>query len=112
MAGGLKNMKIAIATTGKNESSEISFQAGRAPYYLIFNEKIELLEEVSNPFFVGGGGAGFAVAKMLADKGVNIMVAGEIGDNMKNALNQKGINYYQKQGIAEEVAKEIVNLEK
>ena len=47
-------MKIAIAALKKKENSQISIQAGRAPYYLIFNEKSELLETVSNPFSRGG----------------------------------------------------------
>ena len=44
-------MKIAIASVDKDENSEISSRGGRAPYYLIFNEKREFLETVSNPQF-------------------------------------------------------------
>ncbi len=97
-------MKIAIATIDKNENSEISGLGARAPYYLIFNEQGELTETLSNPFAVGGGGAGFSVAKMLADKGVNVFVAGAIGDNMIGALEEREIKYYEKTGVAKEVA--------
>ena len=36
-------MKIAIASEGKDVDSEISSRGGRAPYYLIFEDK-ELVE--------------------------------------------------------------------
>lgn len=100
--------KIAIATTKKDKNSEISDQAGRAPFYLIFNEKKELLEVISNPFMIGGGGAGIAVSKMLADKKVNIVIAELFGENMIEALEERGLEYYEKKGIAYEVLEKMV----
>lgn len=83
-------MKIAIASEGENLDSEISERAGRAPYYLIFEDK-KLMETVKNPFAVGGGGAGWSVAYMLAEKKVDLVVAGNVGQKMKTALEEKGI---------------------
>ncbi len=90
-------MKIAIASEGKNEDSEISQRGGRAPYYLIFEDK-KLIETIKNPFATGGGGAGFSVAYMLADKKVNLVVAGKIGGNMISALKEKGIEFREESG--------------
>ena len=100
-------MKIAIATINKEENADISERGGKAPYYLIFNEKAELIETVSNPFAVGGGGAGFAVAKMFADKGVNVFVAGAVGGEMAGALKERGVKHFEKTGTAKQVAQEI-----
>ena len=100
-------MKIAIATVDKKEDAEISERGARASYYLIFSEKGELVEAMSNPFAVGGGGAGFAVAKMLADKGVDVFAVGVIGGNMSGALEERGIRYYEKSGTAKQAAREI-----
>jgi len=83
-------MKIAIASTGKDENSEISPVAGRAPYFLIYEDE-KLVKTIKNPFAVGGGGAGFAVAKMLKDENVDIVAAGHYGENMIGALEEKGI---------------------
>ncbi len=85
-------MKTAIASEGKSEESEISKMGGRAPYYLIFEDK-ELIETIKNPFATGSGGAGFSVAHMLADKKVNLVIAGKLGENMVSALKDKGIDY-------------------
>jgi predicted Fe-Mo cluster-binding NifX family protein len=85
-------MKIAIASKGKEIESEISPNGGRAPYYLIFEDK-KLVETIKNPFAFGSGGAGYSVAYMLADKNVKLVIAGKIGGNMESALNEKGMKF-------------------
>ena len=90
-------MKIAIASEGKELNSKVSSQGGRAPYYLIFEEK-NLIETIKNPFAKGSGGAGFSVAYMLAEKKVNLVIAGKIGGNMESALNEKEISFKQESG--------------
>lgn len=90
-------MKIAVASQ-KPEASVVAAQAGRAPYYLIYDEQKELLESVANPFAVGGGGAGFGVAKMLADKDVDAVVAGRFGVNMEQAMDGRGTKHIEFDG--------------
>jgi len=85
-------MKIAIASNGKDTNSMVSEVAGRAPFYLIFKDK-ELIKTIKNPFAVGGGGAGFGVAKMLGNEKVDLLIVGKIGDNIKVALNSVNIKF-------------------
>jgi len=85
-------MKIAIASDGKDLNSNVSTQAGRAPYILVFENK-EILEVIKNPFAKGSGGAGFSVAYMLAEKNVEKFIAGKIGGNMQSAFKEKGIKF-------------------
>ncbi len=92
-------MRIAIGTTGKDLESEISMQAGRAPYYLII-EGGKVLEVWKNPFAVGGGGAGWGVAKALADKGVEKVVVGRAGPNFTSALEERGVEIEERSGSA------------
>ncbi len=98
-------MKIAIASEGKNESSEISSRGARAPFYLVF-EKGKLVETIKNPFAVGGGGAGWSVAHMLADKKVNLVIAERIGPNMETALKEKGLKSKEASGKVKDFMKE------
>ena len=90
-------MKIAIASEQKDENGEISQRAGRATYYLLF-ENNKLKEVIKNPFAVGGGGAGWSIAYMLADKKVDLVIAGNIGGNMQTALKEKNIKYKESTG--------------
>ncbi len=90
-------MKIAIASDSEKQDSKISERGGRAPYYLIFENK-KLIETIKNPFAVGGGGAGWSVAYMLAEKQVNLVIAGRIGPNMQFALKEKNIKFKEQIG--------------
>lgn len=83
-------MKIAVASEGKDENSQVSPVSGRAPYYLIFEGK-NLVKAIKNPFAIGGGGAGFSVAQMLGNEGVDAVISGKFGPNIEMALKQKKI---------------------
>jgi len=98
-------MLVAIASITKEENSEISTRGGRAPFYQLYENK-KVSEVIKNPFSTGGG-AGFAVAKMLSDKNVNLVVAGKIGDKMGNALSEKGIDYREMTVVASKVGEEL-----
>ena len=88
---------MAIASEGESEDSEISTRAGRAPFYLIFEDG-ELVEKWKNPFSRGGGGAGWSVAYKMHEKDVGKLFAGRFGGNMKQALEEKGIDYEEGEG--------------
>ena len=99
-------MKIAIAAEGKENSSEISVRGGRAPYYLVFENK-ELVEAIKNPFAIGSGGAGFSVAYLLADKKVDLVIAGKFGPNMERALEEKGLKFKEFSGNVSDALEEF-----
>jgi predicted Fe-Mo cluster-binding NifX family protein len=85
-------MITAVAAEGSAADSLVSDMGARAPYYLLF-EGGGLKEAVKNPFAVGGGGAAFSVAHLLAEKGVAEFISGDIGPNMRDVLAEKGIAY-------------------
>jgi predicted Fe-Mo cluster-binding NifX family protein len=101
-------MKIAVAAIGKDENFEVSPRSGRSKFYLIFDERGNLLEVISNPFSRGGGGAGFGVAKMLADKGVDIVVGRQVGEHLDEILKMRGLKYYEMTGTAKDAVARIL----
>ncbi len=96
--------KIAVGVEENSKDAQVSDRAGRAAYYLVFDEAGKLLETISNPFARGGGGAGFGVAKMLADKDVRLVIAGKMGENMKEALRSRGLDFKELSGKAKDAA--------
>jgi len=90
-------MRIAIAAENSSMDARISDRGGRAPYYLIFENK-ELVESIKNPFAVGGGGAGWSVAYMLAERNVDLVIVGRIGPNMQRALEENNVRFIEMPG--------------
>ncbi|MCD6575695.1 MAG: hypothetical protein J7K73_00880 [Nanoarchaeota archaeon] len=102
-------MKIAVSSEGDNESAQVSVVTGRAPYYLIFEDE-KLVEVLKNPFAIGGGGAGFGVAQMLANKGVEVVVSGKFGPNVSSFLQSKGIKIVEMSNISvKEAVRRVLN---
>ncbi|MDA3856347.1 MAG: hypothetical protein PF569_08880 [Candidatus Woesearchaeota archaeon] len=92
-------MKIAVASESKDENlAKVSPISGRASYYLIYDDK-EFVKAIKNPFKIGGGGAGPAVAQMLTNEGVELIISGKLGEKMIGVLNSNGIKYQ----VSEEV---------
>jgi len=83
-------MKIAISVEKENEDVLICPTAGRAPYYILFENK-KKIKFMKNPFAVGGGGAGLGVVQMLYNENVDMIISGKFGENMIVALEEKGM---------------------
>lgn len=94
-------MRIAVASKGRREDSEICVQAARAPYFLIF-ENGELVEVVENTYREERG-RGWRIGELLSQKGVEKFIAGNIGENLKRYLEERGIEYERKEGKVKDV---------
>jgi len=96
-------MKIAIASVGDSVESLVSDEGGRAPFYLIFEDG-KLVEAWENVMAKGGGGAGYGgagygVVSALADMGVEKIVVGKVGGNMREAMDEREVEYLEKSGM-------------
>ncbi|MEA3386652.1 MAG: NifB/NifX family molybdenum-iron cluster-binding protein [Thermodesulfobacteriota bacterium] len=99
-------MKIAVASEKNDIKAEVYPTAGRAPYYLIFEDK-KLIKSIKNPFAIGGGGAGYGVIQMLSNENVDLVISGNFGPNMITVFKEKEMKYKIIQKMIVEEALEV-----
>jgi len=99
--------KIAVAANDKIPSAAVSKQAGLAPYFLFFDGKGKMTEAIENPY-KDKEGAGKSVAELLGNKGVTVVVAGELGGQIVEVMKGKGIKTVSFKGSAEEAVKKVL----
>jgi len=104
-------VKIAISSEGKSLESQVSAVFARCPYFLfveVENQKIGTTQIVENKNLDQMGGAGVAVAKLMAERNVKVVVAGNIGPRAFEVLKQFGIEVYFGRGKVKEVLQEFI----
>lgn len=109
---GGKRMKVAVSSTGKDMDSQIDFRFGRCPYFIIIeieNKEIKGSEYIENISATQMGGAGVTAAQLVADKGVNAVITGNVGPRAFSVFQQLGIEVYQGTGIVRDVVKKYLS---
>ena len=101
---------IAGASEGKTQPANVSSQAARCAYYMIFDSEGKLMDVIDNPYKDATGGAGSSAANFLGDKGVIVVVAESFGNKMINAMKSKSIKFIEFKGKADAAVKEILKL--
>ena len=87
-------MKKVIASLVEGENYEIASNAARAPYFIVFEDD-KFIKSIKNPF-VTWWWAGFAVAELLKEEWCEKFIAWKIWGNLKNMLEEYGIEYEEK----------------
>ena len=98
---------IAVAANGQTPAASISAQAGRAPFFLFFDENGKLIETIANPA-KNSQNSGIAVADFLAGKGVTVVVAEEFGNRIVEVMKGKGIRAIAFKGSIAEAVKKVL----
>jgi len=99
--------RYAVASSGPEADAEISPQAARAPFILIFDHEgrlTEVIEERDLP----GRSAGPQTALLLREREVTHFIAKEFGPNLVRALDQAAIRHVQRQGPAQEAVLALI----
>jgi len=84
-------MKIAITSTGDTLDALVNERFGRCQYFLIIDPDTMKFEAVPNPAEQVQGGAGPKAAEVIINKGVNVLLAGHVGDKAEQALEAGNI---------------------
>ncbi|NOR16058.1 MAG: hypothetical protein GQ544_10150 [Candidatus Aminicenantes bacterium] len=105
---GEEKVVIGVAADGDTLEAAVSHLAARAPYFLIVNDEGKLMEAVANPYKDNRGGAGVSAANFLAEKNVTVVVAGNFGNKMINALADQEIAHFEFEGRVAEAIQEVL----
>lgn len=100
-------MKIAVASDTPDTNAEVSMHGARAAFYFVFDDTGNLIRKLENTFASIERGAGPRVADLLADAGIDEVVAGEFGPRFETALEDIGIKIHRKAGTIKEVVKQF-----
>ncbi len=84
-------MNICITSMGPNLESEMDPRFGRCQYFLFVDPETMAFEAVENPNLAAAGGAGIQSAQLVANKGVEALITGQVGPNAYTTLQAAGI---------------------
>ena len=88
-------MKVAITSQGDSVDAQVDLRFGRCAYFIIIDPETEEAEAVSNPSADAMGGAGPQAAQIIADKGAEVVITGNVGPNAFRTLRAANIRIYQ-----------------
>lgn len=100
---------VAVAASNKTVSASVSSQAGRSPFFLLFNKQGTFVEAVDNPY-KDAGNAGIPTLDFLASKGVTVLVAEGFGSKIVEVMKGKGMRPVEFKGNAKDAVKKALEL--
>jgi predicted Fe-Mo cluster-binding NifX family protein len=84
-------MKICVTSTGNSLDAQIDPRFGRCSYFVIVDSETMQFEAVPNLAAGASGGAGIQAAQAVANKGVKLLITGNVGPKAFQALAAAGI---------------------
>jgi len=85
-------LRICITASGNNLDAQLDPRFGRCAYLVIVDSETLQFEAVPNLASGATGGAGIQAAQTIANKGVKVLVTGNVGPNAFQALSAAGID--------------------
>jgi predicted Fe-Mo cluster-binding NifX family protein len=93
MRGG-KAMKVAISAIGKDLNCQVDPRFGRCQYFVFVDPETMDFQTFENEGLMASGGAGVQAAQLVAQKGANALITGNLGPNAASAISASGIKVY------------------
>lgn len=87
-----KKMKICVTASTNTLDAPIDPRFGRCAYFVIVDPETMKFEVFSNLASGASGGAGIQAAQTVANKGVQVLLTGDVGPNAFQALSAAGID--------------------
>jgi len=87
-------MKAAISATGPGVDAKVDEHFGRCPYLVFVDVNNMEAESISNPGAASQGGAGIAAAQAVVNKGIKVVITGNVGPNAYEVLSKAGVKVF------------------
>ena len=84
-------MKICVTATAGGLDVQVDPRFGRCPYFVIVDPETMRFEVIPNAAAGAMGGAGIQAAQIVVNKGINVLITGNVGPNAFQALSAAGI---------------------
>jgi predicted Fe-Mo cluster-binding NifX family protein len=84
-------MKVCVTSVGPSLDAEMDPRFGRCQYFLFVDPQSLEMEALENPNIGAAGGAGIQSAQLVANKGVEGVITGQVGPNAFSTLQAAGV---------------------
>ncbi len=84
-------MKICVTATAGDLSAQVDPRFGRCQYFVIVDSETMAFEAMANEAIAAPGGAGIQAAQTMVNKGVDVVISGNIGPNAFQVLSTAGV---------------------
>jgi predicted Fe-Mo cluster-binding NifX family protein len=84
-------MKICVSSTAENLEAQLDPRFGRCLYLVIVDSENMQFEAIPNMAAGATGGAGIQAAQTIVNKGVKVVITGNVGPNAFGSLSAAGI---------------------
>ena len=80
-------MRICVTASSDKPDSDVDPRFGRCRYFVIVDSETMNCEAVENTGLNTAGGAGIQAAQTIVNKGIDVLITGNIGPNAFNVLS-------------------------
>lgn len=105
-------MKIAISAIGETLESDIAEVFGRCPFFIIAEIEggvIKKTEAVKNESDSQQSGVGMAAAKLVVERGAEVVIAKNVGPRALDILRQFKVEVFIGGGTAKDSLRQYIN---
>ncbi|HPF85186.1 hypothetical protein SDC9_57933 [bioreactor metagenome] len=92
-------IRIAVAASGKEETSQVADRFARAPFFIIADEEGKILEAFENDAGAEQHGAASKALMTLSQKQVSVLLAPRMGPNALGFIRQANMDAFCAEGM-------------